>query len=93
MTNLEKINKIAEKEIEIQNKTSEIIERKTRFKMQIAKLMEEFEQSQNKLKKELNTLAQEHDSMLEDTLTVTVKVLFIVTLLELLLAFIDPVAA
>ena len=93
MTNLEKINKIAEKEIEIQNKTSEIIERKTRFKMQIAKLMEEFEQSQNKLKKELNTLVQEHDSMLEDTLTVTVKVLFIVTLLELLLAFIDPVAA
>ena len=70
MTNLEKINKIAEKEIEIQNKTSEIIERKTRFKMQIAKLMEEFEQSQNKLKKELNTLVQEHDSMLEDTLTV-----------------------
>ena len=70
MTNLEKINKIAEKEIEIQNKTSEIIERKTRFKMQIAKLMEEFEQSQNKLKEELNTLAQEHDSMLEDTLTV-----------------------
>lgn len=27
MTNLEKINKIAEKEIEIQNKTSEIIEK------------------------------------------------------------------
>lgn len=70
MENIEKINKIAEKEIEIQNKTSEIIERKTRFKMQIAKLMEEFEQSQNKLKEELNTLVQEHDSMLDDTLTV-----------------------
>ena len=38
--------------------------------MQIAKLMEEFEQSQNKLKEELNTLVQEHDSMLEDILTV-----------------------
>ena len=50
MTNLEKINKIAEKEIEIQNKTSEIIERKTRFKMQIAKFMEEFEKYQNKVK-------------------------------------------
>ena len=31
MTNLEKINKIAEKEIEIQNKTSEIIEKKQDF--------------------------------------------------------------
>lgn len=70
MENIEKINKIAAKEVEIQNKTSEIIERKTRFKMQIAKLMEEFEQSQNKLKEELNTLVQEHDSMLDDTLTV-----------------------
>lgn len=70
MENIEKINKIATKEVEIQNKTSEIIERKTRFKMQIAKLMEEFEQSQNKLKEELNTLVQEHDSMLDDTLTV-----------------------
>ncbi len=70
MENIEKINNITAKEVEIQNKTSEIIERKTRFKMQIAKLMEEFEQSQNKLKEELNTLVQEHDSMLEDTLTV-----------------------
>ena len=93
MENIEKINKITAKEVEIQNKTSEIIERKTKFKMQIGKLMEEFRQSQNTLKDELNTLVQEHDSMLEDTLTVTVKVLFIVTLLELLLAFIDPVAA
>lgn len=70
MENIEKINKITAKEVEIQNKTSEIIERKTKFKMQIAKLMEEFEQSQNKLKEELNTLVQEHNSMLEDTLTV-----------------------
>lgn len=73
MENIEKINKIAVKEVEIQNKTSEIIERKTRFKMQIAKLMEEFEQSQNKLKEELNTLVQEHDSMLDDTLTVNLN--------------------
>lgn len=70
MENIEKINKIAAKEVEIQNKTSEIIERKTKFKMQIAKLMEEFEQSQNALKDELNTLIQEHDSMLDYTLTV-----------------------
>lgn len=70
MENIEKINKIAAKEVEIQNKTSEIIERKTKFKMQIAKLMEKFEQSQNALKDELNTLIQEHDSMLDDTLTV-----------------------
>lgn len=70
MENIEKINKISAKEIEIQNKTSEIIERKTKFKMQIAKLMEEFEQSQNTLKDELNTLVQEHNSMLNDTLTV-----------------------
>ena len=70
MENIEKINKIAAKEVEIQNKTSEIIERKTKFKMQIAKLMDKFEQSQNALKDELNTLIQEHDSMLDDTLTV-----------------------
>ena len=70
MENIEKINKITAKEVEIQNKTSEIIERKTKFKMQIGKLMEEFRQSQNTLKDELNTLVQEHDSMLEDTLTV-----------------------
>lgn len=70
MENVEKINKIAAKEVEIQNKTSEIIERKTKFKMQIAKLMDKFEQSQNALKDELNTLIQEHDSMLDDTLTV-----------------------
>lgn len=70
MENIEKINKIAAKEVEIQNKTSEIIERKTKFKMQIAKLMDEFEQSQNILKDELNTLVQEHDRMLDDTLTV-----------------------
>ena len=68
MENIEKINKIAAKEVEIQNKTSEIIERKTRFKMQIAKLMEEFEQSQNKLKEELNTLVQEHDIELKQEL-------------------------
>ena len=70
MEYVEKINKIAAKEVEIQNKTSEIIERKTKFKMQIAKLMDKFEQSQNALKDELNTLIQEHDSMLDDTLTV-----------------------
>ena len=70
MEYVEKINKIAVKEVEIQNKTSEIIERKTKFKMQIAKLMDKFEQSQNALKDELNTLIQEHDSMLDDTLTV-----------------------
>lgn len=70
MENIEKINKIAAKEVEIQNKTSEIIERKTKFKMQIAKLMDKFEQSQNALKDELTTLIQEHDSMLDDTLTV-----------------------
>ena len=70
MENIEKINKITVKEVEIQNKTSEIIERKTKFKMQIAKLMDKFEQSQNALKDELNTLIQEHDSMLDDTLTV-----------------------
>lgn len=70
MENIEKINKITAKEVEIQNKTSEIIERKTKFKMQIGKLMEEFRQSQNTLKDELNTLVQEHDSMLDDTLTV-----------------------
>ena len=70
MENIEKINKITAKEVEIQNKTSEIIERKTKFKMQIAKLMDKFEQSQNALKDELNTLIQEHDSMLDDTLTV-----------------------
>lgn len=70
MENIEKINKITAKEVEIQNKTSEIIERKTKFKMQIGKLMEEFRQSQNTLKDELNTLVQKHDSMLDDTLTV-----------------------
>lgn len=35
MTNLEKINKIAEKEIEIQNKTSEIIEKKQDLKCKL----------------------------------------------------------